>query len=304
MKPNLLIILPILFVLLFATAGVTFAQTAVAGVSKGETFDYSYSIFWNSTDPTATPPSDYVEFNKTQSIELKVTDVSVSKISLEKTEILRNGTQTTETGYININTGDIEVTFGTLIISANLNANDKLYPSGGHAIINDTTTRTYPSGQRETNHYIVETTSQNNYEKTEIYFDRQKGVAVDYYYENRETSGGYTITTIERLISTNADVWAVGSAPTPTATGISPTPTPTPTATGISPTPTATGISPTPTTAHTPTATPIAFVFSAVDWLIVIAVIIIVLILIILAWYRRRRKPKTQQTQTTYLGTY
>ena len=38
--------------------------------------------------------------------------------------------------------------------------------------------------------------------------------------------------------------------------------------------------------------------------LIVILVIIIVLILIILAWYRRRRKPKTQQTQTTYLGTF
>jgi hypothetical protein len=29
-----------------------------------------------------------------------------------------------------------------------------------------------------------------------------------------------------------------------------------------------------------------------------------VLILMSLVWYRRRRKPKTQQTQTTYLGTF
>jgi hypothetical protein len=58
------------------------------------------------------------------------------------------------------------------------------------------------------------------------------------------------------------------------------------TVTQSSPTPSPT---PTPTPTLTPTATPIAFVFSAVDWLIVVIVIIIVLILIILAWYRRRR---------------
>ena len=174
------------------------------------------------------------------------------------------------------------MSYGNLIISANLNANDKMYPSGGHAVIKDTAMRTYSTGQRETNHYIDESTSQDSYQKTEIFFDKAKGVAVNYYSEDRETSDGITTMVIETLTNTNADVWTAASAPTPTATGISPTPT----------------------TARTPTATVAAFVFSAVDWLIVIAAIIIVLILIILAWYRRRRKPKTQQTQTTYLGTF
>jgi len=92
--------------------------------------------------------------------------------------------------------------------------------------------------------------------------------------------------------------------PAPTPTPINTTPNPTSTST---PSPTSTSTSsPKPTLTPTPTraATPTAFVFSAVDWLIVIAVIIIVLILIIVAWYRRRRKPKTQQTQKTYLGTF
>ena len=302
MKTNRLSILAIILLcssIFLATTQTARAQTVVAGVSKGETFDYSYSLIWASTDPSATPPKDLVEYNNTQQIQFKITDVSGSILTVDFIRHFKNGTQSVESGTINIQSGLVTVPYGFLIIGANLTKNQRIYPSGGYQTITDTVTRSYPSGQRETNVISGEDSSQ----KTAIYFDKIKGIAVDYSYEIRETSGGYTITTIERLISTNADVWTVASAPTPTptATGISPTPTPTPTTTT---TPTTTGILPTPTTAHAPTATAAAFVFSAVDWLIVIAVIIIVLILIILAWYRRRRKPKTQQTQTTYLGTF
>lgn len=209
-----LIAFSIIILELLAITGTAFAQTAIVGVSKGETFDYSYSIIWSSTNPTATPPNEYIELNKTQSIQLKVTEVSVSKISIEKTASLRDGTQNKATGYININTGDIEINYGTLIVSANLNANDKLYPSGGNAKVSDTSARTYPSGQRETNHYISETTNQNYYEKVEIYYDKQKGVAVNYYYESRETSDGYTATTKETLTNTNSEVWSISEFPT------------------------------------------------------------------------------------------
>jgi asparagine N-glycosylation enzyme membrane subunit Stt3 len=282
MKSKQIIIFSLILLTLPMIVGTTLAQTAVAGVTKGEIFDYNYNLAWTSTDQAATPPAIYVQINQTQSIQLKITDVSGSRINIDTVKNYKNGTQDTQSGFINIDTGDIEVSYGNLIISANLNANDKMYPSGGHAVIKDTAMRTYSTGQRETNHYIDESTSQESYQKTEIFFDKAKGVAVNYYSEDRETSDGITTMVIETLTNTNADVWTAASAPTPTATGISPTPT----------------------TARTPTATVAAFVFSAVDWLIVIAVIIIVLILIILAWYRRRRKPKTQQTQTTYLGTF
>lgn len=105
------------------------------------------------------------------------------------------------------------MTFGSLIVSANLNAQDKLYPSGGHAVVTDMASRTYGNGQRQTDHYLYETTSGNTYEKTEIYYDRLKGVALDYSYVNQETSGGYTTTMTETLTSTNADVWAIPEFP-------------------------------------------------------------------------------------------
>jgi|WetSurMetagenome_2_1015567.scaffolds.fasta_scaffold10565_4 hypothetical protein len=204
-----LIAFSIILLELLAITGTALAQTATVGVSKGETFDYNYSLIWTSTDPAATPPNDYIELNKTQSIQLRVTDISGSNISLEKTTTLKDGTQSTATGYVDINTGTIGINYGSLIVSANLNANDKLYPSGGNAIIRDTSTRTYTSGQRETNHYISETTSPNYSEKVEIYFDKQKGVAVNYNYESQETSDGNTATTTETLTNTNSDAWAV-----------------------------------------------------------------------------------------------
>lgn len=212
MKTKLIAFL-IILVEFLALSVSAFAQTAVVGVSVGETFDYSYVLQWSSTDPTAFPPSAYVELNKTYSIQFRVADISGSKINLEKTVTFKNGSQTKETGYIDIDTGDILISFGSLIVGANLNVEDKLYPSGGHAVINDVSTRTYPSGQRETNHYIFETTDQNNYQKIEIYFDKQTGVAVSYSYESTETSDSYTTTAQEMLASTNADVWTVPEFP-------------------------------------------------------------------------------------------
>ena len=161
MKTKVIAISMILMFLLMVE-GVAFAQTANVGVSKGETFDYSYSLQWSSTDPTAIMPSIYAELNNTQTIQFTITDISNAQITLEKTSIFKNGTQTTENGYININTGDIEINYGTIIVGSGLNLGDKLYPAGGHAVINATTTRTYPSGQRETNYYVAQTGDQNN----------------------------------------------------------------------------------------------------------------------------------------------
>lgn len=185
------------------------AQTVVAGVSKGETFDYSYSLLWTSTDPSATPPNEYIQLNNTQTIQFKITEVSGSSLSVDYIKIFKNGTKTTQSGSINLESGTTDIPFGFLIISANLSKNQKIYPSGGYQVITDTVTRSYPSGQRETNVLSGEDTS----DKTVIYFDKIKGIAVDYYYEIRETSGDYKMVTTERLINTNADVWTIPEFP-------------------------------------------------------------------------------------------
>jgi hypothetical protein len=284
-------LLSALSILSISVASAQSPQLVSPGVTKGDVFQYNYNVSWNSTDPTLPVPSDVIELNQTQSFQITITGISGTTVNAEVISTYRNGSTNTQTGFVDVESGSIHLPFGSLIIAGNLNANDKIYPSGGDATINYTVVRTYQSGNRQTNERLVETTSVNHYDKTDVYYDKIKGVAVSSYYESIDTFGSETETFTETITNTNADVWTVASAPTPTATGISPTPT-------------ATGIAPTPTTARTPTATAAALVFSAVDWLIVIAVIIIVLILIILAWYRRRRKPKTQQTQTTYLGTF
>jgi hypothetical protein len=205
---SLTIILLLSSVIFLAATSVASAQSVMAGVSKGETFDYSYNLIWTSTDPSATPPNDLVEFNNTQKIQFKITDVDGPDISVDFIRLFNNGTQTVESGSINIESGTVSVPYGFLIVGANLNKNQQVYPTGGHQVITDTVTRSFAGVQRETNVISGEDSSQ----KTTIDFDRSKGVALDYSFEIRETSGNYNIVSTETLTSTNSNNWGVASS--------------------------------------------------------------------------------------------
>jgi hypothetical protein len=201
---SLIIIVLLSSSIFLAATKTTSAQSVVPGVSKGETFDYSYNLIWTSTDTSATPPSDLVEYNNTQKIEFKVTEVSGSKISVDFIRLFNNGTQTVQSGSIDVESGTTTVPYGFLIVGANLIKDQKVYPTGGHQVITDTVMHSYASGQRETNVMSGGDSS----EKTTIDFDKIKGVAIDYSYEIRENSGDYTTVSTESLTNTNSDVWA------------------------------------------------------------------------------------------------
>ena len=202
---SLTIIMLLSLSIFFATTSIASAQSVVAGVSKGEVFDYSYSLIWTSTDSSATPPSDLVEFNNTQKIEFKITEVSGAEISVDFIRLFNNGTQTVQSGSINVESGTVTVPYGFLIVGANLNKNQQVYPTGGHQTITDTVMRSYAGVQRETN--VI--SGGDSSEKTTINFDKIKGIAVDYSYEIRESSGDFTIISTESLTNTNSDVWTV-----------------------------------------------------------------------------------------------
>lgn len=180
------------------------AQALSAGVSKGETFDYTYSIIWSSTDPAASPPSKYLESNNTQR-QLKINDLSGLIINVDYIKHFKNGTSSTQSGTINIDTGAITVAYGFLIIASNISKNQQVYPNGGHQTITDMVTRSYSSGQRETN--IIR--SEELDETVIIYLDKIKGIAVDYSYQTSETFNGYTTIIKEIMVNTNSDVWSV-----------------------------------------------------------------------------------------------
>src|SRR3972149_7977838 len=197
MKAKLFATLCTLSLLVIAILGTAFAQTVTVGVSLGNILDYNYSLFWNSTDPTATVPPEYIELNNTQLIQINIKNVSGTLINMDITKHFRNGTETTQNGNIDVDKQIIDIPYGFLIIRANANPSEKIYPSGGHATITETILRTYAQGTRKTNHYISETTTTDTYEKMEIYFDKATGVSTEYYNELRETSDSYVTTAKE-----------------------------------------------------------------------------------------------------------
>jgi hypothetical protein len=207
MKTKKLIIISLLFILFLGVAASTHAQTVTVGVTKGSIFSYAYDVTWSSNDPTKSVPSEIQEMSKIDSFKINITEISGSIINTEITTYYKDGTEQTDTGYIDVSAGNIHMDFGFLIARANMNANEKIYPTGGEASINDITQRTYTTGQRETCHRLVETTSENYYEKTEFYYDRALGIAVVYDFESRDTSGGYTTTITEAITNDNADSW-------------------------------------------------------------------------------------------------
>ncbi len=202
MKKNIALI--IAFSLMILVPLVT-AQSIVPGVSIGEKFDYSYNIIWTSTNPTATLPSELVDYNNTQKIQFKITSVSGAQIGVDFIRFFKNGTQYTTAGTINVESGLTSVPFGFLIIGANLEKNQQVYPNGGYQTITDTVMRSYATGQRVTNVISGEDSSGS---KT-TYYDKIKGIAVEYSYEIRGVSGGYTTSSTEKMVNTNSDVWSV-----------------------------------------------------------------------------------------------
>jgi hypothetical protein len=206
MKARIFAISAILLSLL--TVGLASAQTATFGVSPGETFDYSYSISWTSTNPSATPPEYLAILNETTQIRVKVLQTTGSNVSVEVIRTLSNGTQIVRTGYINIVTADITAPYGHLIVRANINANEAIYPAGGNQMITNTFTKSYATGERATNHVISTLGS----DTMTINYDKIKGIAVDYSMQMVQTSDGYTATTTEKLTNTNSDVWAVAQS--------------------------------------------------------------------------------------------
>jgi hypothetical protein len=214
----------LLFTVFICETSVAYGQTVTAGVSKGETFDYSYSLLWTSTDPTATPPADLIEYNNTQTIQFHITDVSGTILTVDLISNFKNGTHSTQSGTINIQSGEVKIPYGFFIVGANILKGQRVYPTGGYQTITDTVMRSYTSGQRETNLMSGQDSSQ----KTTIYIDKIKGVTVDYVSETYETFGSTSTVTTETLLNTNPDVWIHVTPPPATPT---PTPTSTPSST-------------------------------------------------------------------------
>jgi hypothetical protein len=115
---------------------------------------------------------------------------------------------------VNIETGQ-SVNGNGLVIAPNLNANDVVYPLGNSSFtINETVTRTYPGGVRETDHFIANTTNLGEYAYVfdSVYFDKQTGVMVEWYTERFPLSNPNEKTSLQWKIK-DSNVWTVPEFP-------------------------------------------------------------------------------------------
>lgn len=206
------------------------AQTRVVGVNVGDWFKYSdIAVNWSSNDPNATfPPSGWEwleETNETEWMRISVEQVSGTNITLQMLTHYGNGTEETSGGHGDIDTGDGNMTF--MAISADLNANDTIYssPEWSDMKINETITRTYPDGVRETNHlnmtyeysYTLNETEYYYYTSQNFYWDRESGIFVESYFEVTNQTGEYLTTWSSLARITDSNVWVIPEFPTYTS---------------------------------------------------------------------------------------
>jgi hypothetical protein len=154
------------------------------GVSQGNTFKYSVKYFWTSTNPSDTPPANWVEANTTEWYQATISLVTGTTVNIETVQHFLNGSETRNNELIDVATGNGG---SLLVIAANLNPFDYLYPSTPVSVwINETVQRSYGGVERGTNHIEVTMTDLEGYVRryTSQYYDRQTGVLVEARFED------------------------------------------------------------------------------------------------------------------------
>jgi hypothetical protein len=199
------------------------AQERTVGVAEGDWFTYEIYANWNSTDPdTPFPPLDYGDWetiNGTEWVKMTIMGVSSTNVSFQYVNHYKNGTEETGNGYIDVDSGD-EVNGTFTLISANLGVNDSIYASGEYStyMINETATRTYPDGVRNTNHinmtyefsWTINELHYRLYQSINLYWDKETGILAEDSFEITNQTGPYLTT------------WAVTSRITDSSAGVIP----------------------------------------------------------------------------------
>lgn len=144
-------------IILSAISGSALAQTRMPGVAVGNSFKYTYSLDMNVSSTQYTMPSLFeslIEQAKAIDwVQITITNVSGTSVTAQIVMQFKNGTQQSNSGTTDVETG--EGTLSTFLIAANLNPNDQIYSGNDNQKINETITQTYPSGTRQVNHESI-----------------------------------------------------------------------------------------------------------------------------------------------------
>ena len=200
---------------IFTYSGSQANLVAAPGVHKGDEATYDIQGFSDSTDP-AIMSEGFYQYNMTEWYKITVTDVSNASITLSTTWRFTNGTELQGSSTVDVESGMVYPT-GSFwaIYAANLGAGDSVRPLGpDRSTINQTATRQYASGSRDTNRISMDieyydsndpTGSTTWTEYMNIHFDRATGMLVEFRDTNVFTNPQVTLTTLWTIRETN--VW-------------------------------------------------------------------------------------------------
>lgn len=192
-------------------------ETKVAGVSEGDYFIFSITSQWSSSNSSATVPAYLVDINNTQYYKVMVSSTIGPNVSATNIWHFTNDTEVTSLVIMDIETMEMYFMSGFQgFCKPNLGVGDPLYATlEGSPTVNQTISRNYASGTRDTNvvtfSYAV-TDPTNSTEGTEtltLYIDKATGVFVErvVYTEFPDQTGS------ETWLLTETNLWTV-SAPT------------------------------------------------------------------------------------------
>ncbi|MGD6810134.1 MAG: hypothetical protein ACQCN3_10600 [Candidatus Bathyarchaeia archaeon] len=167
------------------------AQTVASGVVAGDSFSYSISTQWETTNSSLTnPPEYFVNYNQTKYYNitiLYVEDVNVVAMNLLE---YNNGSQQLSRVDMNIDNGTLYFASGEVyflgFFPTDLNVADLIRPGDSNSTlrVNSTETWNYADGQREVDVVSFDYQVRDYYntsvgtESTTYYIDRASGVLV------------------------------------------------------------------------------------------------------------------------------
>jgi len=183
----------LLAIILIVAAGATawavlsVPKPPTVGVKAGDTFTYGIKGMVNLFAEDAVPTEGFDNFNQTDYFKVTVTDVTGTNVTTHSVWRFLNGTELTYDENFDVTTGKEGLVFWA-IYPADLNIGDLLRPNGyDETTVNNTYSRTYTSGDRQTNFWFINNPFQDvtdatgatlMYDYRNIYFDQQTGVLI------------------------------------------------------------------------------------------------------------------------------
>ena len=188
------------------------------GVLVGDYAIYgNINVEWSSNDPKAEPDSSLVSSNKTEWFKHTITEVTDTFIVFQNKTQFKDGTQTTNYGWIDVAEGLGNASL--MFIAAYLIEGDSLY-EGYLAVINETMSRTYLGVAGATNHLNITISNQidtnppqNILASFNFYWDRGTGILTERQASFTNHTGNYLTSWSKSDIIIATNLWGVDNSP-------------------------------------------------------------------------------------------